>query len=460
MCLYTIPSQQTAPYLALLICALIIAAALDVLIRYKKYHEPAQLLSPLALFALLLLIKIGANPSFVLPSDDYHFGEQLLGWWSYLQGSIPYADYLPPHGIIVDDFSGWLNHVFYGGGAIGVIEGQKLSFAMIGLTTFIAIYRFSKSTGLAFIATYVLGANIHHHFSSGLLLLSIFLYLWLQLKLIDQPSKWLSTWLLSMPILVLAIPAQGLVLIAASAPVACYILYALCQEPKKISLRLLGLSALTLVALCFFSPLPSMLFNAIRYVVENAQINQIAYGIPWHDSWTAAMKFISLPRKLKPLASFIISLPIDIIRLSWLAAMAASLGILYGYRKSILQNKLITLPATVSLILLLLLTPYSMGRIDPWYFSRPGFVSILAWATLLPLMLWHTLKSKHRPLLVAFVALVGLTVSPPQLNLNSILKPTHCHSIKSAPPPTLAVHALKQHIGNVCCDSRNCLIAT
>lgn len=68
-----------------------------------------------------------------ISADDYHFGESLLGWWSYMQGAIPYIDYIPAHGVIGDDLTQFLSFVFYDGSAGSIIHVGNLSIALLSL---------------------------------------------------------------------------------------------------------------------------------------------------------------------------------------------------------------------------------------------------------------------------------------------------------------------------------------
>jgi len=61
---------------------------------WKKYF------SPFAIFGLVVSLKTGRTVTPHISSYDYHFGEQLLGWWSYLKGFVPYVDYVPAHGLL------------------------------------------------------------------------------------------------------------------------------------------------------------------------------------------------------------------------------------------------------------------------------------------------------------------------------------------------------------------------
>jgi hypothetical protein len=142
------------------------------------------------------------------------------------------------------------------------------------------------------------------------------------------------------------------------------------------------------------SPLVPMLFNAIRYVLENGPINQVAYGISWTQSWHTGVR-----------SGFIF----EFVRMSWVILPVLCAVFLYAQRNNPAINRSLLLPALTVLVFSLLLIPYSMGRIDPGAGSRPAVVGILGWAVLLPVALWGLLKQTEK---VAWVLLiVGVSAS-------------------------------------------------
>jgi hypothetical protein len=347
------------------------------------------------LFALLIALRVGNTVSPFISPDDYHFGETVIGWWSYLHGVLPYVGYLPPHGVIPDDLSSFLSFVFYDGTAGSFADASRLSYALLGLLAFISVFRFSGSIGLAFVSIYFVGGN------SAWLFFTPFLCLWFSRSLIDNPARWLSIWTLTIPIVFLGVPGQGLLLVAASAVMAAYITWNFWRDPEKRSWRDIGLSLALLIAVAFSTPLIPMLSGAIRYVAENGPINQVAYGISWANSWGQ---------------SRMAGLVFEVVRMSWVVIPITCMAIIYAGMKNLADRKNTVLPAVVVFLLVLLLIPYSMGRIDAGVISRPGLVAILAWTILFPIVVWGTLKPAHRAALILLVAAMGATMNfiPPR----------------------------------------------
>jgi hypothetical protein len=382
----TLTKYNTTGWLRVLILTLIMWGILDVIHRYRRYSAPtndrSRLWSPVALFALLAALKVGNTFSPWINPDDFHFGEHLLGWWSYLQGTVPYVGYVPLQGLIDDDLTGFLSYLFYDGSGGSIEDARRLSFALLACAAFLSIYLFSGSIGLAFVSTIFLGWRL------SWLFLAPFLCLWFSPSLTARPARWLSAWMLTAPIVVLGVP-QGLLLVAASVVIAAHFTWRLLRNPEERAWQEIGTSATVLGVVAVLTPLVPMLFGAIRYVVENGQINQIAYGIPWSRSWNIGAK-----------RGFVF----EIIRMSWVAIPITCLAVLYARIKDRTISQNILLPTIAILLFVLLLIPYSMGRIDPGDVSRSGQTSILGWTILLQIIAWRLLIPSNRIVLILLVA--------------------------------------------------------
>lgn len=401
-----VTKYSTTSALKILLAAMVVWGLVDVARRYVTFMRGPRvnwnaLLSPVALFALLMAVKAGTTVAPQVNPDDYHFGEHLLGWWSYLQGVIPYVGYMPAHGVIGDDLPGMLAYWFYDGKASSIVEASRLATLLLGLLAFLALNRYSGSVGLAFVSILFLGGFSQ---SSNLnwLFLAPFICLWLHPGLLARPARWLGIWIVTAPLVILGVPPQGLLLVVASGLAALYMVWRYWQVgdiwhgSKEI-----GWALAVLLLMALLSPLVPMLFSAIRYVLENGPINQVAYGIPWTLSWSAG-----------PRSGFIF----ELVRMSWVMVPVLCAALVYKQRKSLASNHSLVLPALVMLAFAVLLIPYSMGRIDPAAGSRPAVVGILGWTILLPVALWGMLKQREKAAWVLLV--VGVSAS-----LNTFLPP-------------------------------------
>jgi hypothetical protein len=395
---------QTTWVLTLLVAALILWGFADIVRRHVKYASVdgqwASLLSPVALLALLVALRAGATIAPAIDPDDYHFGEYLLGWWSSLRGRIPYVDYFPAHGIVDDDLRGFVSVVFLDGSAGSIAEAGRVTFTLLAIPAFVSIYRSTGSVALAFVSIFFVDNAVALGAGFKWLFFIPFLCLWFSRSLMATPARWLGAWLITAPIVILGVPAQGMLLVTASAVLAAIIAWRLWREAAR-SWREIGGAVALLAILGLFTPFGAMLHGAIRYVMENGPINQVAYGVAWHLSWSTATR----PGYL-----------FEAIRIAWVAIPLACIVVIYRFARDWRAGERMPVAAFVVLAFALLMIPYAMGRIDPNGLSRTGIFSIFAWAVLLPLALWSVLSPASRIVLVAAVVAVSgaLAVKPVQ----------------------------------------------
>jgi len=373
-----VATYSTTVFLRMLVFVFVLAGFFDVVRRYlknKKGGELRPLFSPVAIFAVIVLLKHGSTLPPSISPDDYHFGERLLGWWSYVQGAIPYLDYIPPHGIIHDDVAMFLSSVFYDGAAVSHGQAYRLGFVIFSFVAFSSILTFSKSLEFSFLVTLFLPGPLSWAF------FAIFLCLFFNEKLRRNPSKWLIAWMVSAPIIVLASPGQGLLLVVSSGVMAVRFAWIQWRDGDKRSWISVGVTVGALLVVAVSTPLGGMLFAAIRYVLENGPINQLAYGISWEDGLEA--------NKDKGLLFML-------TQMSWMVIAILCATIIYFKRTELKKIDGIVYPAVTIFLFILLIIPYSMGRIGANSMSRAGDISFAGWVVLLPLAVWPMIKLKNK----------------------------------------------------------------
>ena len=365
-------------------------AAADTVRRISKTRQGeswTRALSPLALFAVVIALRLPATAPAVVPSDDYHFGEQLLGAWSWThQGQTPYVDYFPAHGLLEDALDGFFSGWFLDGTASSMREAGREVLAFCALPVFVALCASTGSVLLPFVVVLFLGGRL------GWFLFTPLLFFLHGNSLQERPRLWLTVWMLSFPLLVLAIPAQGLLLSASTGPIALWLVW---RELKRGALRRLLLvlwAAAGLLVTAVVTHLYRPLWGAIRYVLENSSINQAAYGDAWNNSWP--------PRGT-------VSGGMELLRSSWMVVPSIALLILLDQMRSRERTAARIWPAVTTLLLSLLMLSYTMGRIDPSGLSRPGAYATFAWLVLVPLLVWQTLNADGRVLVLLGLAFLG-----------------------------------------------------
>jgi hypothetical protein len=368
-------------WLPILLGALIAWSVVDTLRRFWRQRggeQPKPLLSPIALFGLLLALHLPGTETPQVKPDDYHFGELLLGWWSWARhGLTPYVGYYPPHGLLEDGLIGMVASTFLDGTAGAFIEANRLAFVIVGLPAFLSLNAMTGSLVLSFTSTLLLGARL------GWFFLTPFLCLFHGIDGTLRPTRWLTVWLIAAPVLLLAIPSQGLSLVLATTPLAGWIAFRLLRRgPLPRNFRWgLGLGAVAALAAVVLTPVGPMLRGALGYVLENGPINQTAYGVPWHNSWEPGSQ---------------VSAWLEAVRTSWVAVLAlAALGLVAAFRDR--ERFMVrAAPALTALLYSLLMIPYSMGRIDVAGISRPGIFSAFGWLILVPVFAWKFLDAGRR----------------------------------------------------------------
>lgn len=392
----SLPTGELTKYETTILLNVVLALAIiygiaDILRRFRSaagQKNPKSLFSPFAIFGLLVALKLGYTVAPHIHPDDYHFGEHLLGLWSYLQGYAPYVDLLPPHGIIENDVRPALGLLFFNGYAGSLGEAGRMTFVILGLAAYLSIYRATGSLIISFIALLPLG----HRFA--LLFLIPFICLWLSPTLRAQPYRWLIVYGITAPIAVLGVPPQGVVVVAAFAILAIKLTLDQIRTGDSRSWGQLLITAALVLATIVFTPLLWMILGAVQYVLENGQINQPAYGIPWTMSWNGEVKGYTF----------------EAIRNSWIFIPLACLFLLHAHYKEFPDARSVFYTSLVLIALCFLMIPYSLGRIDPGSILRSGVTSIFSWSVLVPLLTWKLIKAEMRaPLALLVVIMPSLT---------------------------------------------------
>ena len=379
-------------------------SVLDIFVRYRRYrYKPASLLkliSPLAVFGLLLALKFGTTQPPRISDDDYHFGEYLTGAMVFLAGGVPYVDYIPPHGFAHNDVPLLLSMLLHDGTASGLVDAIRLWGGLLVLVAFLSVYQVTRHLALAFLSILALG-NLQLNF----IFLIPFVCLWFSSKIILRPAVWISSWIAAAPLLVLGVPGQGLVLVFASAPIMAVMTFNLFRAPDRRRLALPPIvTAVFVAALLLLTPLRPMLFGAVGYVLVNGSINQTAYGIPWSASWQPERGF---------------GLTFEAVRNSWIVACVL-LGTTVALSWRRCTRRELLLPSAATVLFCLLMIPYGLGRIDHGALSRPGLVSMLAVSVLLPVALWPIMDARLRAPLALVIAGLGTLLSPNQISVERL----------------------------------------
>jgi len=350
----------------------VLSAIYDAVRRYLKYKsagEMSLLFSPVAVFALFVGLKYGYTNIPRINADDYHFGENLIGWWSYSKDFLPYVDYIPSHGMIQNDFVMFLSSFFYDGTAASYSEASRLGFVVLSFFAFISVFFFSRNVIFSFFVVLSLGRY-------GWLFLVPFICLLFSPSLRRDGAKWLVAWLVSTPIIILGLPPQGLLLVISFGFMVLSFAWFQFRDGNIRSWMAIFSVMVVLIFLALVTPAGAMLYSAVRYVIENGFINQVAYGVPWYGSKIARSDFVLL-----------------FLQSAWMLVAFLCLMVVYSRRKDINKTTSVVYPAMTIFLFIISLVPYAMGRIDGGGVSRPGQVSLLSLGVLFPIVALSFIKS-------------------------------------------------------------------
>lgn len=337
-------------------------------------HHSRGLLPNISIYLILVILWFGKNYLPIIFDDDYHFGEQILGNWLYSLGKLPYVDYIPAHGVLVDDLISFLNNLFFEGKVATFLYAANITKAIVGFALFWALIRVGFQRIFAIFSCLVL-TNVSEYVSWPAfipLIISI-----LARSCFDhKPKKWLLVWLPIVTFLIPGIPGQGLMIIISSLPLAGY--HALRLYKSQ------GISGFSLVAyagaglLVLISAIDYRIWiGAVEYILTQGPINTAAYSLPWSTVTPISFATLSL----------------ELLRNSWiLVVIGMTVAVTYK-TFAVFKTKAHDLSLYQILIclgFLFLIVPYAMGRIDAGSLSRPGIISGISLAFFIPFLLSRT----------------------------------------------------------------------
>ncbi len=351
--------------------------------------------------------------------DNFHLGEQILPWQQWVDfHKIPYVDFAPVHGLM-PILTGALSQFFYDGTLANLNSSFSILVAIASAVTVCLACRVSGAVlGLAL--CFLLAPF------DRLLFVAPALLLLADAKLMARPGAWLGAWVLATTFMLGYNAAVGSAFAGGTAPFALLALIRAYKGGWSVRRNLVVIGAAA-VALIVFAPHGrEILEGFVTFIAENGATNTVGHGIPLARGFGLA----GTPQD-GVLSSRVL---FDLLRLSWIvvALYALQRGFL-DWRTSRRGGDAMAasfLPLAISSTLLLL-SVWSIGRIDVESASRPGIVSFLAAGTLLPIL--HIARSGFPPpwaqatfalILAMFAAMHGLQsrFSPVQLTLRGFAR--------------------------------------
>jgi hypothetical protein len=357
-------SYHITAALKAIIVALAVGAVVDVMLCARRpvdndrWHWP---LSPLCMAAILIGITLPVTLAPVIPADDYHFGETLLPLWMWREAhALPYVDYAPAHGIYSDMATAVAARLFLTDRAADYAEAARIADALLAVAVFLGVRTIASWSiaGIIAAVTVMTGAWFGLGFE-----LAVLGFVALQ---ISASSRWLPALYVGLGYgLFLASPGLGAVFVMAAAyPVASWLWHSgnLRRTAVPVALAFLAVSASWIAVPSLYA----VTMAAVRYLAENSAVNYQAYGIPWDASWGWSLSKTS-------------GALFEAIRWTWMLVPAAAVWLVASGKLGKQPLRHPGFPVIVfAVVFLVLLTQYSVGRIDPAALSRPGKASMQA----------------------------------------------------------------------------------
>lgn len=392
--------DRFTPALYGLIAVLMVVSYVDWGKRLRSRRDLSQptdvfsVLSPLCLVGLLLYIKMPIAGANFLNPDDYHWGEFLLPWWLWQTFHyLPFQDYEPARGL-VNYVPGLFANLFFTGDAASYIAVAGKPILSVPYYA-IALPILANTIGLlpAFLALTVMPSpgglfEIDLLVTAGLCVLA-------SAFVVQHWVRYLVTWCVLCPLLILFAPGNGGLFTIATFPLTAIALY----QTRRLERRYLVRGAIAVVGvalvLIIFTPIEQMLLGALRYGLEQSSLNSVAYGYEWFKS-RGSQTFLSYSLW-------------ELVRASWIV-IAVGLGLLTYqvvlHRDRAGRSRFLAFTVPVLLIAVLLI-PRAAGRIDPGSLSRLGATSAWVACLLLPLVLMITFEQRGRAVSLLGIALIG-----------------------------------------------------
>ena len=381
----------------------IAVAYIEIIFKIKDRATDMSALRTLTVgsaLGLLLFLKTPPQSIPFLMSDDYHFGELLVPWWSWSEmGMLPFWEYAPARGLL-NYFPGLLAATLFDGAGANIGITYPFIFAALGVVAIVAMRPMMGVAG-AFVSL-LLGP-----YANGIgeidiavtIFMMAFCWGWLRWR----SEKWLAAFAVAGVLILLYAPGQGALALMAFSPLAVGKLWTLYKaDQRKFAYTLAAIFGV-LGAFLVLTPLGKMFFGAIRYGAEQSQLNSVAHGIEWSASFGAD--------PVSPWA-------FEIARTSFIL-VALWAGVLMV--KSVLSvessaRQQIIVYALPVFIVVLLFVIRAAGRIDPGG-SRLGIASAWALAMLLPMLLYASVRVRGVHFLI-WVGLAGTLI--PQIGTASL----------------------------------------
>lgn len=333
-----------------------------------------------------------------LVSDDFHLGELILPWQQIIQyHQTMFEEFVSIQGIM---------GLLYGGVNNLLYEGTISSFPMVFtllpvliamITGFFACKTLGNKWGL-------LVSILALPFNDRFYLLIVTMLILFNKKLMDKCYCWISLWMWLSIVNFLYNPTVGAAQIISTLPIAGYIFSKIIKNRNMYTRA--KVLIITIVQISFLVPIFPLLIQQIVFLLDNSSSNTTAFGIGTTQvlgmpDWLPKRFNVPLLDKIWWESIRVGPWVICLIFFAYLLLKNQKYKITESYTR-------LNLLLVSSILLIVSLIPYSMGRIDPGSLSRPGTLSLIALCGLLPIII---IIAKKRIYKVSFSLCLGIALA-------------------------------------------------
>ncbi|ASR45678.1 hypothetical protein B4V02_02600 [Paenibacillus kribbensis] len=350
-------------------------------------------------------------------SDDFHLGEIFMPLQQMLNyGMKLNVDVMSIQGIMGPMYSLVNDYIFNGN--LSSINYTFVAFPIIIGTMVVLLIKKLYGSKWAFLFIIF---SLPILFESGMnrtYLIIPYVLILFHKNTLSNPVKWVIFYFWMSLIHCLYNPSMGAALTLAFLPLFGLMLY------RSIKLKLwskvffehrLLFCSLVVIQLCILAMLFPTLWGTVQFILDNGSANTLAYGISLFSDAQASPDWFPKPFPYDKLNRLLW----ESIRIGgWVSTLLLFVGVtIFNVKKVISFNRekqtyLMILYCTISIVFLILITGYSLGRLDSGSMHRSGSITFICFAFLIPALYVFFLKNKFNSVayhiyLIVFAVLLG-----------------------------------------------------
>ncbi|MBP1173300.1 hypothetical protein JOE49_000552 [Paenibacillus sp. PvR133] len=364
---------------------------------------------------IIMLYSTPVYSGFV--SDDFHLGEIFMPLQQMLNYGLKLnVDIMSIQGIMGPMYSLINDYVFNGN--LSSINYTFVAFPIIMGALVVLLIKKLYGSKWAFLFIVFSLPILYESGMNRTYLIVPYVLILFHKKTLSNPVKWVILYFWMSLIHCLYNPSMGAALTVAFFPLFGVMLY------RTIKLKLwskvflkhkLLFCALLVIQLCILAMLLPTLLGTIQFILDNGSANTLAYGISLFSESQTSPEWFPKPFPYDKLNRLLW----EAIRIGgWLFTLLLFVGLMiFNVKKAVSFNKenqtyLMILYCIVSIIFLILITGYSLGRLDSGSMHRSGSITFICFSFLIPALYVFFLKNKfngavHHIYLIVFAILLG-----------------------------------------------------